>query len=267
MRLLRGLASGRRRWLIPALVVELLLMLALGYAFFVEPFWIQLTRHTLAVRVSSPLRVAHLSDLHTRGFGAREQRLVALIQSLRPDLIVVTGDSLEPGYRDLARPLFEKLKAPLGVWVVRSAGERVADAADERRFFAEVGARLLDNRGAAAREDVWLVGWEGSAAEHEDALSGAPVASFKIALSHDPESLVARVGMFDLGLAGKTHGGQIGLPFLDRLWLGPADRRYLEGWYVTSGTHLYVNRGIGTSRIPARFLRPPEVALIELRPK
>ena len=49
------------------------------------------------------------------------------------------------------------------------------------------------------------------------------------------------------------------------MFLGqPYPPRYVAGLYQVQKTHLYVNRGLGTSALPVRFLARPEVTLIKL---
>ena len=38
------------------------------------------------------LKLAHLSDLHSRNIGAREKKILEILREERPDLIFVTGD-------------------------------------------------------------------------------------------------------------------------------------------------------------------------------
>ena len=42
--------------------------------------------------------------------------------------------------------------------------------------------------------------------------------------------------------------------------------RYARGHVVEDGRHLYISSGFGTSGLPVRFLAPPEVVVLELRP-
>ena len=41
--------------------------------------------------------------------------------------------------------------------------------------------------------------------------------------------------------------------------------RYLRGHVEEGGRHLYVSSGLGTSGLPVRLLRPPEVVILTLR--
>jgi predicted MPP superfamily phosphohydrolase len=41
--------------------------------------------------------------------------------------------------------------------------------------------------------------------------------------------------------------------------------RYVAGHVEEDGRQLYVSSGVGTSGLPVRFLRPPEVVILTLR--
>ncbi len=86
-----------------------------------------------------------------------------------------------------------------------------------------------------------------------------------VAIMHYPE-YVERLGTrrFDLVLAGRSHGGQVRLPLVGALVLPGRVGRYSLGLYKTPAGPPYVGSGIGWYRIPARFFRRPEVALIEI---
>ncbi|CAN5618613.1 hypothetical protein BH20VER1_BH20VER1_13310 [soil metagenome] len=74
-----------------------------------------------------------------------------------------------------------------------------------------------------------------------------------------------------LAMAGHTHGGQVRFPWLLlRRLLGRSTNHesVLSGWiknYGAPGNRLYVNRGIGFSRLPIRFNAPPEITLFTLQ--
>jgi uncharacterized protein len=70
--------------------------LGVGYASVVERHWFALRRATLPVLSpgSRPLRVLHVSDLHLRPGQRTEERFVAGLAELEPDLVVDTGDNL-----------------------------------------------------------------------------------------------------------------------------------------------------------------------------
>ena len=68
-----------------------------------------------------------------------------------------------------------------------------------------------------------------------------------------------------LTVAGHLHGGQVNVPVLRRALLPTRyGERYLAGHVVEDGRHLYVSAGLGTSGLPVRLLRPPEIPLLRL---
>lgn len=248
----------------------LLLVAAAGDAFFVEPNWIEVSRYSVPAPLATPLKIAHLSDLHTSGVGFRERRLLRLLDAERPDLIIVTGDTVASGGKGdygKSRQMLARLHAPLGVWLVRGNWENWRPVRNERAYYAAAGVNLLVNEARAAREDVWLAGFD-------DAVSGTPdreaafrmvkPGAFVIALFHSPAYFDQVAGQSALALAGHTHGGQVRIPLVPPLWLPHGSGRFLAGWYEEKGSRMYVSRGVGTSVLPVRFLCRPEVAILNL---
>ena len=238
------------------------------YATFLEPDAIEVTRHTMEAPLREPLKIAHLTDLHTRGLGRRERRLLAMLDAERPDLIVITGDTVsDVGTSEMCRALLERLHAPLGVWAVKGNWEHWKPRRNERELYESAGVRLLINAGHAVRGDLWIAVLDDAGTVHPDleaALSGMPKHAFVLALFHSPAYFDRIAGRCNLALAGHTHGGQVRFPFLGPLWLPNGCGRFVQGWYQQNGSHMYVSRGIGTSLLPVRFLCRPELALIRV---
>lgn len=94
--------------------------------------------------------IVHLSDLHLRGIGIRERRLVETIRERRPALIVMTGDyaDTEEGVAAI-RTLFSEIHPPLGVLAVPGNNDyfrgRQAEIFSALR---DSGVRLLVNEAA-----------------------------------------------------------------------------------------------------------------------
>lgn len=237
-----------------------------AYAFWIEPYWIEVTHHTVAAHISSPIKIAHLTDIHTSGLGRRERKMIELIDAERPDLIVITGDSVNitsdyPGFRDVLM----RLHAPLGVWLVRGNHEDWWPVKDEQEFYKSAGVKLLVNSNAQVRDGVWLIGIDdlyAGSPDLEQAFAGVPESAYKLALFHSPVYFDKMAGRSDLVLAGHSHGGQVRLPVFGPLWTPPFVGEYFSGWFEKQGTKMYVSRGIGTSILDVRFCCRPEVAII-----
>lgn len=99
-----------------------------------------------------------------------------------------------------------------------------------------------------------------------DLLARAPLGTPFVLLSHTPDIFpdAAELGI-DLVLAGHTQGGQVRVPLFGALVTDTRlGRRFAAGLFTERDSSLFVNRGVGTSRIPVRFLSPPEAAVLTL---
>ena len=101
------------------------------------------------------------------------------------------------------------------------------------------------------------------------ALTSLPQDTFKILLSHEPDIANRVLGHgVHLQLSGHSHGGQVKIPFFGALVTPPLSDIYQEGLYEIDHENpllLYVNRGLGTTRLPFRFLAKPELTLFTLK--
>lgn len=139
--------------------------------------------------------------------------------------------------------------------------------------------RRKGNRaGTKTNETLYLVGI-GTHLPKQDkpnvALAQVPEAAPRLVMMHNPNSFDALpANTAPLAVAGHTHGGQINLlPFgLTPVWFlltyDEEELVHVAGWiedFGKPGNHLYVNRGIGFSRVPLRINAPPELTLFTLR--
>jgi predicted MPP superfamily phosphohydrolase len=256
--------------------VGALLFLAAGVilatdAIWIEPYHIEVTHYEVHAPVSAPLKIAHLTDIHTNGQGRRERRLLQLFADEKPDVIVIAGDTISTlgGSYAEVQELYKQMHAPLGVWVVHGNCENARPLHRERAFYEDAGVHLLVNGNHPLRPDVWIVGLDdlpSGTPRLDAALSGVPPGVFTIALFHSPAFFDRAAGHVNLCLAGHTHGGQVRFPFLPPVWLPKGSGKYLEGWYQEDGSKMYVSRGLGMSVLPVRFLSRPEVTFITVEP-
>lgn len=267
------------------LLLPNLLLLGFGiYSFGIEPFNLTVTRIQVAAPgVARRLRIVQLSDLHIEGITSRERRLPDLVESLHPDLIVLTGDyanvedPIDPQVVGDVRDVVGRLHAPLGVYAVIGNVDRLLFV---QKAFAGLDVHFLDNevvRIPQAGERFALLGLKYSSdLNGRNTLSRlmrqVPSNDFTVLLYHTPDlAYAARDAQVNLYLAGHTHGGQVRLPFYGALvTLSKYGKTFEAGLYQVGSTTLYVNRGIGMSGDFAprlRFLCPPEVLSIDLVPE
>ncbi len=250
----------------------------LGYAFLVEPHWLDVTRHDLGGAPGAPrVRIAQLSDVHLGTIGAATRIALEALHAAGPDLLLLTGDIVDSP-DDL--PAFEAFLAALprvptfavpGNWEHRSGlGLDTLRAACRRH-----GVRLLVDEAVAVETPAGTVGIFGM----DDSLRGRPdlrrLAGFggdglNLVLQHSPgvrDASGQAIGVLrgtTLMLAGHTHGGQLAL-FGWAPYTPPGSGRYVAGWYRDGPLPLYVNRGAGTSYVHARLGARPELAVFEWR--
>ncbi len=259
--------EAKRRWIRRAVYAA---ALSAGLDALVEPYLLRITHQRVAVpELRAPLRIAHLSDLHVQSFGLRERQVLAALEREKPDLIAITGDTVDGGDLEVARPVIAAMRAPLGVFAVAGNWEHWRPVAgDQAAFYASAGARFLRNEAAHPREDLWVVGLD-------DALSGAPDAralaaiagpGLRLALFHAPIGIDDVKHHAHVALAGHTHGGQVRIPFFGAPFRPPGSGEFDRGWYRREKTMMHVSEGSGTSIVRVRFLCRPTLAILELGP-
>ena len=89
-----------------------------------------------------------------------------------------------------------------------------------------------------------------------------------IVLSHNPLAFEAISDNQNLlMLAGDTHGGQVPIPASVFGIIGyKKNALYNQGLFEQRGNRMFVSRGIGTSHLPFRLFRQPEVVVLHFVP-
>jgi len=224
-------------------------------------------------RLTGPLRVVHLSDIHCERYGAREKRTAAAVNRLKPDLILISGDiyttPLEYNKRGLAasRELLRGMKARFGIWTVCGHHDifyneppLTGDQAGGIKYLNNATANLSDSGINLSLSGVkeYKRDW--------NYLRDTLPAAFRIFIAHRPAWIDhLRAGDFDLALFGHTHGGQVYLPIVTRAMLGP----YIHGWFFKHGIPCNVHSGVGMDGFLAprvRWFTFPEIVVIDIVP-
>lgn len=269
-------------WLLLAL--NLLFLGIEIYSFFIEPTRLTVSRMTVDVPgLSQSVRIVQLSDIHVERTSRRELALPGLVDSLQPDMIVMTGDYLNESYKrtltsqqDL-KDLIVQLHAPLGIYAVNG---NVESRARMENLFTGLDVHFLDNeviRIPQLGEHFVLVGLEYNKWTYDEVtlkglMSQVKPDDYTLLLYHKPDlAYTARDMGIDLYLTGHTHGGQFRLPFYGAVITDSRFHKIFEmGLYQLDNTTMYVSRGLGMAGGIAprvRFLSPPEVVVFDLVPK
>jgi uncharacterized protein len=243
----------------------------------------QQMQHPFIPRSFDGIKIVQFSDTHL-GFQYnlnQFQKLVKKINNLKPDLIFFTGDLIdEPNkYPEINQlvPILQQLKAPLGQYCIFGNHDHGGYGSDIYRNIMETANfTVLLNESKPINlkngSQIYLIGIDDAMLGQPDlklALDQVPNNMFKLLLSHAPDLAETAVQyQIHWQLSGHSHGGQVKIPFVGPLVTPPFARVYTEGLYTigeSSPLTLYVNRGIGTTRLPFRFMARSELTIFTLK--
>ncbi|KPK69470.1 hypothetical protein AMJ87_10445, partial [candidate division WOR_3 bacterium SM23_60] len=234
---------------VPVLFLACVLITVFALSLFYFPDHIK-TRHlTFTTRkITRTLRIVHVSDIHADNYGAREARVVSLVNRQNPDLIFISGDMFVTPYEynhrgvNAARRILAQLNATKGIYLVEGHHDEgkvhhlVKGMGDKVKFLRDTHDYVGDNGntiflfGASLESKVTVY-------EHTNETD-----SYSIYLAHNPKmKRNLKDSSFDLALFGHTHGSQVYVPIVSYLITG----KYTHGLYEYDGVPLYVNSGIG----------------------
>jgi len=225
---------------------------------------------------SKEIRLVQISDVHLGIYRGQRllQRILTKVRQLNPDVLVSTGDLVDSSFhaiRGLADQ-FREFNPPLGKFAVLGNHEFYAGLGNALAFHEAAGFRLLRGESVMIGPGLRLAGVDDPAGSytHQPCFSDEaplfPKASDRpatILLKHEPTVRPESIGQFDLQLSGHTHGGQV-FPFHVAVRLmfpyGPGLHD------LGNGSQLFLSRGAGTWGPPLRFLAPPDICLVIIRP-
>lgn len=258
--------------------------------------WEGLTVETYTLRtekLTAPVRLAVLADLHSTVFGDKQEKLIALLRSQSPDAVLIPGDVVDDekpftGAQELLSVIgkeypcyyvsgnheywtgrISEIKAMLtayGVTVLEGSGSllrvqgqtlRICGVDDPDGF--ESLSYITDHR----ESDTWQGQFDACHSMTGDGL-------YTVLLSHRPELYETfRNSGFDLVLSGHAHGGQVRIPLLMNGLFAPNQGyfpKYAGGAYPLGSTTMIVSRGLTKNKLP-RVFNPPELVIVTLVPK
>ena len=225
--------------------------------------------------VKDDLTIVQLSDKHLKRFGPNNEKLIAQIKPLVPDMIVITGDMVHkwgdnvPAFVDSLAGL-QKI-AP--VYAIPGNHEaRIDEWPVLRDMLRKAGIRVIENDVAIfakGGQRVSILGLNEATDPDIDQLFERlnEIGGFRIVLSHFPLKFEEyQKYKFDLQLSGHAHGGQWRLPIIGGLYspdqgLFP---RYDAGMFEADDRVMVVSRGLGNSEFPLRLFNYPEVVCVNV---
>ncbi len=281
----------KRLFLLFFLLFFLFVLLCIGcvyYAFKIEPYRININNIDLNEKTTNDfgIKIVQISDLHIKeDYTYKElSKVVEKINSQNPDVVIFSGDLYDNYalYNDNENIINELSKidakyAKIAVWGNRDYGGGASRIYED--VMSESGFELLCNENKVVElENEKKVLFTGL----DDYLLGSPEIpntynfedfDYKVLVMHEPDPMEQYIDYdYNLLLSGHSHGGQVEVPFFESvndsiLDLTSCSSTYSKGMYIldeNSGKKLYVNSGLGTTHISARFLVVPEITVFNL---
>ena len=263
-------------------------ILWLVVGFYISRWSFKVTEYPLTSdKITEPLRIVQLSDLHNANFGGK---LPALVAEQNPDLILFVGDIVDNNRKDISVSLSTLRSlasiAPLYVsfgnhdWNYQST-----TGVDLVAAFESTGVTVLQGTYTditVKNQTIHIGGIYGyclpanvvEARENESAFLNEFQKSdnFTLLMTHMPVCWMINGSLdywdIDCVLSGHSHGGQVILPFVGGLYA--PDQGWFpgkcSGHFSTNGKHLVVTTGLGGTTPVPRFWNRPEVMVVDLIP-
>ena len=278
-----------RRKFIKNSIVSLFILACIGlvsrfYAKYIEPYWIDITYHTISHKLIpsgfSGTKIVQFSDTH---LGYQFQigdlkKCVHTINQLKPDIVLFTGDLLDrpneyPLTTEISNTL-KQIKAPMGKYSIFGNHDHGGNGTSNyEKIMHDSDFHLLKNQNVmisnSINQSIYLAGIDEpmlGTPSWEETMHNIPENAFSILLSHAPDFAERTKELpIALQLSGHSHGGQIQLPIIGAFVTPPFAKHYYDGLYRLMLLTLYVNRGLGTTRLPYRLCSRPEISVFHLQ--
>lgn len=246
-------------------------------------------------KLKRPCTMVLLSDLHNKSFGKENERLLARIDQIAPDAVLIAGDMLTAekgkdfrnaqaltcalakkyklyygmGNHEYRLKLYPKQYGPMYETYLAGLEEgKVHPLVNESVMMPEYNICVCGSEIARCyykrfkkhpMDEAYL----------EELLGKASDNAFQILIAHNPDYFEEYAAWgADLVVAGHVHGGIMRLPLLGGV-LSPSMTlfpKYDGGLFRLGKAAMVLSRGLGTHTLPLRIFNPGELVVISLTP-
>ena len=217
------------------------------------------------------LRVVHFTDLN---YGLtkekRLKRIVNDINSLKPDIVVFTGDLINPGYKLSSKEqeklikTLQSIKTTIGKYAILGDedNEKIATIFNQSDFIIlRDEYDLIYN---SKDNPILLIGINSNKKnpDIDKAFSYFKEPThlnsiYTITLIHEPDLTDEVSYQSDLILAGHSHNGKVRNPFTNHsIFKVNGAKKYNDEYYQLERSELYISSGLGTKSGFRLFCRP-----------
>ena len=235
-------------------------------------------------KVSSPVGIAVIADLHSTKSQHKYQALCKKLSEQSPDLILLVGDVVsksdtEDSDIDFVKATVSDFCKVAPVYYVMGNHERFNPRQDEiLEAVLSAGGTHLDNSYTTmtVNSQTLHIGgvtyyrrWDSASNAFLYDFAKETENDFSLLLCHNPEFVLWGIKDYNIDLiaSGHTHGGMIKLPIAGPLYAPEQGwfPNYAHGLYETEYGYNAITSGVGSSpeNMP-RFLNPAEIMIIEV---
>ncbi|MBR2590409.1 MAG: metallophosphoesterase [Clostridia bacterium] len=236
-------------------------------------------------KVSDNIRIVELADLHNAQYGKDNEKLVAKIKALKPDLIFYAGDMMN--YKDsdysVLFSLSDQLSEVAPIYACYGNNEIDQYLFEDKSFTEQLESHHVDMLSNEAIDvkvgntTLQLIAVSDDLKQYDiESNNGKkfveslePTDNCRICLTHYPELFKEKLlnKGIDVAFTGHAHGGLIRVPhfgglystgegFLPEFTSGVKER--------DDGTQVVISRGLGNSGYIPRINNQPELVVVDL---
>lgn len=266
------------------IVSILILSIALfGYSKYIEPRLLTVKNYEINEnkdRSTQDIKIVQFTDTQLGDFYKLSQLedVVEKINKQNPDIVVFTGDLIDKmskyEEKEKVSNILSKINAKLGKFAIwgnhdyGGGGHKYYDNIMERAGFKVLVNETIE---IALNNNQSL-----SISGLDEAMFGSPdselliknmkKSEFNLLLLHEPDLIDEfKNSNVNLALAGHSHGGQVAIPFIGSIITPPIAKKYTKGFYdIEKDIKLYVNTGLGNTKMPYRFMNIPQISVFNI---
>ena len=235
-------------------------------------------------KITSPLRILLITDLHSCNYGKSEKKLTEKIDKFNPDLILLGGDIYDDDLpMDITTEFLNIIGPKYKCFYTIGNHEIWSGKADSiKNLINQSGVRILDGEKLTLKvheDSINVCGWPdvtenivwNVVLNGVDSLArDCDTSKYTLLLYHRPEMVETFMkSPFDLIMAGHYHGGQFRLPWMREGIYAPdhaGELKYTGGVYPFGNRFVVISRGLAreSTLIPRFYIRPEIVEITVL---
>lgn len=258
------------------LVIALLFL----YSKYIEPYNLTIKEYKIEneylPKSFDGVKIVHFSDIHLGSTVDIKylDKIVNLINKQNPDIVVFTGDMLDKRRTlndseiESVKKSLSKIKSNLGNYAV--SGNHDIKQLDTYKKIMDTNFTILDNEEKLIyykeNNPISIVGLSDPSETkiNYDVLEKEND-YYRFVLCHEPDEYKKISNYsFNVMFSGHSHGGQVKLPFIGKIYTPIGAKTYYDDYYKLDNKEIFISNGIGTTRIDIRFNSAPSINLYRL---